>query len=380
MARFRKGTVVGASAAAVLLAVSVPAAMAATRSPAPAPAGFTAALAGLPTAVVTGYPADRDVRARPHRRGQPTRPAAARTSAPASPRTSALASSPASVPASSPAPAAATAPASAAATTPAPARATSSSAPATAGCTQTYSASDSSTDRASCGPYANILPDGQGSVVGQDVWNPQPGESQVLTATSDSSWSVVANLPAGETGVASYPDVGEQVNSPALSSFTKLTSSWNVSTPTGTSQNYDTGYDIWMNDWANEVMIQMNNNGSMDVNSSACPYVANVTFGGSDGVPSQTWGLCVNGSFGSSNAKTPEEIWQLKSGPEPTGSVDILAMMQWLESHDPAGKSFTYIPSSSTLTDIGFGFELCSTDGTNQTFKVNDYSISYAQG
>jgi hypothetical protein len=53
--------------------------------------------------------------------------------------------------------------------------------------------------------------------------------------------------------------------------------------------------------------------------------IATVPFGGSNGVPVQNWNPC---QFGS------ELIWQLPTGiNDATGSVDIMAMLTWLESH-----------------------------------------------
>ena len=95
-------------------------------------------------------------------------------------------------------------------------------------------------------------------------------------------------------------------------------------------------------------------------NNGPCTFEATASFGGSGGVPVQTWQLCQYGS---------ELIWKLTGGSEQSGSVDVLAMLQWLESHG-------YLPSSSTLTDISYGWEICSTGGQPETFTNSGFTLT----
>ena len=73
----------------------------------------------------------------------------------------------------------------------------------------------------------------------------------------------------------------------------------------------------------------------------------------------QKWDLC---QFGS------ELIWQLPVN-EQSGSVDIKAMTTWLENNG-------YMPQNSTITALSYGFEICSTGGQNQDFRVSNFSIT----
>jgi hypothetical protein len=199
------------------------------------------------------------------------------------------------------------------------------------------------------------------ATVGQDVWNPIPGWRQTLYATSPGRWHVVANMPAGNTAVVSFPNTGADYNEKPLSSYQSIVSSFSETSPgAGASRqnNYDTGFDLWLNHWNNEIMIQTDNYGSQSVGT--CPFIARATFGGSDGVPVQHWGLC---QFGS------ELIWQLTPGHERTGSVDILSMLTWLEDA-------RYLPAGSTVTAFSYGFEICSTGGQNETFQLNSLSLT----
>jgi hypothetical protein len=73
----------------------------------------------------------------------------------------------------------------------------------------------------------------------------------------------------------------------------------------------------------------------------------------------QTWGLC---DF------QDELIWKLTSGNVQTGSVDILSMVTWLEHR--------YRPSNRTITDLSYGFEICSTGGKDENFQVSSFSVT----
>jgi hypothetical protein len=219
-----------------------------------------------------------------------------------------------------------------------------------------------STAKGSCGPYlypAITRSNGQNTTVGQDVWNPIPGWSQTLHATDPGNWYVTADMPAGNTAVVSFPNVGQNIDwvngaPPPLSSYTSIYSSFteNMNRTSGTSA--EAAYDIWLNNWRNEVMIQHD-----IVNRGTCPVLATAEFGGSGGVPVQDWNLCKYGT---------ELIWQLSGNGEQSSSVDILAMLTWLVSHG-------YLPQGSGLTAISYGFEICSTGGQPETFTLSRFSI-----
>jgi hypothetical protein len=280
----------------------------------------------------------------------PTKPSATPSSSTSAPATSTpTPSSSTSAPATStPAPPSTTpAPPS---TTPAPPSTSPAPPPSATNCT-------TSGQNGSCGPYAYPQIQGavQDPVVTNDVWNPISGWKQTLYATNPGNWYTVANEPAGYTGVVSYPDTQALYAEHPLSSFPALYSSFseNMHPQSGTSG--EAAYDLWLNNWGNEVMIMHDMH-----NIGTDPTLATATFGGSNGVPVQNWTLVHNGN---------ELIWQLNGSAEQTGSVDILAMLKWLVSHG-------YLPQSSNLTAIDYGFEICSTGGANETFQVNSYSVT----
>ena len=136
-----------------------------------------------------------------------------------------------------------------------------------------------------------------------------------------------------------------------------MVSSFSETMNATSSTNAWATYDIWMGN-GDEIMVQHDFSPHAD---PECPHVATATFGGSFGVPVQTWGLC---KFGT------EFIWQLPaSASEHSGSVDILAMLTWLEQHG-------YVPRNDPLGAIGYGWEICSTGGVNETFQVSKFSIT----
>jgi hypothetical protein len=215
--------------------------------------------------------------------------------------------------------------------------------------------------KGSCGPYlypAISGSDRSNTTVGQDVWNPISGWSQTLYATTPGNWYVTASMPAGNTAVVSFPNTGESYNSNLLTGFSSIYSSFseNMSPTVGTSA--EAAYDIWLNNWNNEVMIQHD----MVKRGGPCgPVLATATFGGPGGVPVQNWNLCQYGS---------ELIWQLPGNGEQSGSVDILAMLNWLVNNGG------YLPHASSLTAISYGFEICSTGGVDENFQVKGFSIT----
>jgi hypothetical protein len=194
--------------------------------------------------------------------------------------------------------------------------------------------------------------------------------TQTLFANSPGDWMVTANWPAGNTGVETYPsldaDYHELVNGTwierPLSDFSSMTSSFSETMNATSGTSAWAAYDIWLNHGADEIMIQHD-----FANNGACAPVATVRFGGSNGVPSQPWHLC---DFGT------EKVWKLGTDDnhkisEQSGSVDIKAMLTWLEDHG-------YIQQNSTIGDIGYGWEICSTGGVDENFQVTGFSITVA--
>jgi hypothetical protein len=224
-----------------------------------------------------------------------------------------------------------------------------------------------------CGPYLyppDSASNGSNTYVGQDMWNPVPGETGTLTAYSPGDWSDAFNVPAGNTSVTAYPSIGQAPDgNRAVTSYTQITSSFaeNMNVNPGTIG--EAAYDVWTgptsNVWAHETMIQFDfANNTQRCASGGLPILATVNFVEPSTGQSQAWDFCEYGS-----GDGAERIWNLHGASEQSGSVDILAMYQWEIAHG-------YIPSSDTLGTVGFGAEVCSTGGQPENIQVSAFSLT----
>jgi hypothetical protein len=243
----------------------------------------------------------------------------------------------------------------------------------------------------SCGPYD--YPQSRGVSVSDEievdnnVWSDPAGFTnrtctagprpcQTLYAASPGQWHVIADYPAGNTSVRSYPNTYQQVDwvngrEPKLASWRSAYSSWSETFRAHANKGTvaEAAYDIWLNNWDNEVMIQVDFAGDSlrprcDVNGDV---IATQKFGGTGGVPVQKWELC---QFGD------ELIWQYATGTNhASGRVNVLAMLTWLETHGHG----RYLPANSGLTAFSFGFEICSTGGVPETFPLTGFTLTAAK-
>lgn len=204
---------------------------------------------------------------------------------------------------------------------------------------------------------------GYNTYVNQDVWNPIDGWQQTLYSKNPGHWHVTANMPVGNTAVVSYPDT-QQLYGMTLSQFRFLYSSFSETSDTSTKTIDDTGYDIWLNNYANEVMIQheVAGHGQCD---GAPPIAGPITFGGTHHVPVNAWVLCQYGSELFWQLPSPEGAWSFGIS---EGRVDILSMLAWLVNNN-------YLPANSSLDQIDYGFELSSTNGLDETFAVTALTL-----
>ncbi len=204
---------------------------------------------------------------------------------------------------------------------------------------------------------------GYNTYVVQDVWNPIDGWQQTLHAKNPGNWHVVANMPAGNVAVISYPDT-QQLYGAKLGGFRFIYSAFAETSDTSTNTVDDTGYDIWLNNYADEVMIQHEVAGHGQCNGEQ-PIAGPVTFGGTHHVPVNSWLLCQYGAELYWQLPSPQGAWSFGIS---EGSVDILAMLAWLVANH-------YLPAHSTLDQIDYGFELSSTNALDETFAVTRLTI-----
>ena len=131
-------------------------------------------------------------------------------------------------------------------------------------------------------------------------------------------------------------------------------SSWSVAFPHDAKTVTWAAYDLWFNDWRDEVMIQV------DIAANDyydCRHVASATFSG------RPWHMC---SFGAQRVWKPG-VDDDSIRNEPIGSIEIKEILVWMEQHG-------YLPKNSTWTAASFGFEPCDTGGANVRMSVKDFS------
>ncbi len=191
--------------------------------------------------------------------------------------------------------------------------------------------------------------------VTNDMWNESAGNvSQTLYACSFSDWYVTTTASGGGS-VLTYPDSHLDVpNTPEISSLSSVTSTFADSNPnTGT---YEDAYDIWLNGIADpsggsdELMIWTNNHGQTPAGSP----MATVTIGG------QTWTAWKgNGGYMAFVANSNVTA----------GSLNLLAFFQWIIAKG-------WVPADSTLNQVDYGVEICSTNGAPATFSFSNFAVN----
>jgi xyloglucan-specific endo-beta-1,4-glucanase len=168
------------------------------------------------------------------------------------------------------------------------------------------------------------------------------------------SFVVTSNQPAGNTAVLTYPAMQDNFNSkPALSSFTTISATFSETSPH--VGDYEVAWDCWFNNNANELMIWVDNYNQQPGGNKVA---TNVSLGGRSydiwwGPSSGTGGYLV---FYANTTVT-------------SGTFDLLQLFQYAVSHG-------WLPASSTMDQLSFGIEVCSTGGQDATWSITDYSIT----
>jgi hypothetical protein len=186
-------------------------------------------------------------------------------------------------------------------------------------------------------------------------WNTSatPGP-QTICGNSESDWQVTSTQRADNTEVLTYPSVQLNYNGTngyPLTKFTAMTSSYTETMNAVSGTDAEAAYDIWINSLKKEVMIWVDNHGQTPAGSK----VATTTFSGA------TWDLYVT-----SNRSYMAFV---REGNAPSGTVDILAALNYLEGRGD-------LSGSDVLWQVNFGWEICSTAGAAETFTMSNYSLT----
>ena len=226
-----------------------------------------------------------------------------------------------------------------------------------------YSCVTSQEPHGTCGPYDDYSrisvpgPNVTAPYVDQNAWANNPGYTSTLHANSPGDWYLTASVETHDGGVQAYPNSGWGMAWPevAIDSYASTVSTYKESFTHNSKVIAWAAYDLWFNNWVNEVQIQVD----FSVNQFYdCTPVASATIFG------EPWHLCVFGSELVWKAGTSDQAQRNKT----SGTVHIKAMLDWLEEHG-------YLPKDSTWTQGSFGFEICDTGGTTATFRVSGLSL-----
>lgn len=211
--------------------------------------------------------------------------------------------------------------------------------------------------------------------VNQDPWTGSAG-TQVLDVAAFDNWSVTATDtdPADAPGkVLTYPDASfnyYQLNTPdsgysapppqyQLNNITALTSDFTESMPQVSDLNAEAAYDLWLNNWATEVMVWVDTSPAKVRDLT----VDGMTSAGTYAYDGQNFTLWHSGS-----GITGFYVFLLDHN-ETSGTVDLKAMLETMVS-------LNYIPAASTLTQIPFGWEVSDTGGKPVTLSLSRFGVS----
>jgi hypothetical protein len=189
--------------------------------------------------------------------------------------------------------------------------------------------------------------------VDNDAWSGSHGP-QTIYVCSPSSWYAVSNQPNNAGAVETYPnteyDVGgrQHPTTTPISDWKSITSTFSEAFPSAGS--WDAAYDLWLNDWGTEIMIWNQWSGAQSYWPSQATTA--VTLGG---VP---YHFLNNGG----------ELMFFRDSQVSSGSVDILAALQWLAAQG-------IVKSSDVPTQLEYGVEICSTSGS-ETFPLTGLTFN----
>ncbi len=194
--------------------------------------------------------------------------------------------------------------------------------------------------------------DTNGYYVHNNMWNASEGGPETLHACAYNNWYVTSTQP-NSTSVKTYPNVHKDYNDVPIRSFTSIASTFAATSPH--IGIYNVAYDIWTNgvadDNSTEFMIWTENFHQLPAGSK----VTSVTFGGRT---YDVWKTSDNRYI----AFVPRTVMK-------SGSLNLLEFFTWTISKG-------WLPANSTLGQIDYGVEICSTNNRPATFNFTDFSIT----
>jgi hypothetical protein len=227
-----------------------------------------------------------------------------------------------------------------------------------------------------CGPYSYpqiAMSNGFNTYTGNNCWS-DPSCNFVLTSYNPGNWSVTGTEPAGHTGVQAYSNTSQLTNDwngsgwgsggitphtdTPISALTSLSSSYAETMPHNSGTIAQAAWDIWLDNnggHPDEVMVWVDN---VNRGSGGAVQAGTTTVNGQDWTLYQyrggelIWSLGAPGNF-------------VRQG---SGAVNLLALLNWLQAHG-------FVAPKAAISQLQFGWEICSTGGVKETFTVNSYHL-----
>lgn len=246
-----------------------------------------------------------------------------------------------------------------------------------------------------CGPYSySAIPmsNGYDTYVSDQPVNPQAGTTSTVNASDPGNWTATVNAqPYGFTGVQMYVHVQQLTNDwngdgtgwgggfpdqdTPIDALGSLAVNYAEISPAGTSNIYQMAPDVWLNPyagqlgpgtgdimfWVDTTQTRCHNNGlnSLDILGTAA-------FGGQD------WTFYRYGPAGGEivailDTTDHDPVANSTCARQKSGTIDILAGLNWLSSHG-------FLNGPQTMSQLNSGFEITSAD--HATFGFTSYGIT----
>jgi len=166
------------------------------------------------------------------------------------------------------------------------------------------------------------------------------------------SWVATSNQPTGNTAVLTYPAMQDNFNNPLLSSFSAISATFEETSPH--VGDYEVAWDCWFNDQANELMIWVDTYNQVPGGSKVA---SNASIGG------RTYNIYWDSSSGYIAFEATTNFT--------SGTVNLLQIFEYAVTNG-------WLSATSTVGQLSFGTEVCSTNDQTVTWTVSNYSITTA--
>jgi hypothetical protein len=201
-----------------------------------------------------------------------------------------------------------------------------------------------------------------GYYVHNNVWNAGEAGPETLYACAYDNWYVTSTQP-DTTSVKAYPNVHldiDNLDGAPIADYATITTTFAATAPP--VGIYNVAYDLWLDGvgWGQgttEVMIWTENRGQVPLGATVGPPM---TFGGEEYDVYR---------YTSSSDGGVQVISLVSTRVQTSGSLDLKEILDFILDQ-------AWIDSAATINQIGYGVEICSTEGQPATFYFTDFSVT----